>query len=112
MRGMSMGSNSSVEREDKIVTEVLVVLGELGRGDLVGGLGGVVEGFNNRILNLVVENVNLDSCNTDLMLEIKDLERDIEILEDVIEDRDTDIGDLEDEIVGLNRKLASVRIGV
>jgi hypothetical protein len=42
---MSMGSNSSVEREDKIVTEVLVVLGELGRGDLVGGLGGVVEGW-------------------------------------------------------------------
>ena len=107
-----MGSNSSVEREDKIVTEVLVLLGELGRGDLVGGLKEVIEGFNNRILNLVVENVNLDSCNTDLMLEIKDLERDIEILEDVIEDRDTDIGDLEDEIVGLNRKLASVRIGV
>ena len=104
--------NSSVEREDKIVTEVLVVLGELGRDDLVGGLVEVVEGFNNRILNLVVENVNLDSCNTDLMLEIKDLERDIEILEDVIEDRDTDIGDLEDEIVGLNRKLASIRIGV
>jgi hypothetical protein len=42
MRGMSMGSNSSVEREDKIVTEVLVVLGEMGRGDLVEGLGGVV----------------------------------------------------------------------
>ncbi len=39
---MSMGSNSSVEREDKIVTEVLVVLGEMGRGDLVEGLGGVV----------------------------------------------------------------------
>jgi hypothetical protein len=37
-----MGSNSSVEREDKIVTEVLVVLGEMGRGDLVEGLGGVV----------------------------------------------------------------------
>jgi hypothetical protein len=112
VREDSMGSNSSIEREDKIVTEVLVVLGELGRGDLVEGLGEVVGGFNNRILNLVVENVNLDSCNTDLMLEIKDLERDIEILEDVIEDRDTDIGDLEDEIVGLNRKLASVRIGV
>jgi hypothetical protein len=42
MRGMSMGSNSSVEREDKIVTEVLVVLGEMGRGDLVEGLGEVV----------------------------------------------------------------------
>ena len=47
-----MGSNSSVEREDKIVTEVLVVLGELGRGDLVGGLGGVVEGLGNRIVGL------------------------------------------------------------
>ena len=34
--------NSSVEREDKIVTEVLVVLGELGRGDLVEGLVEVV----------------------------------------------------------------------
>ena len=41
-----MGSNSSVEREDKIVTEVLVVLGEMGRGDLVEGLGGVVEGWD------------------------------------------------------------------
>jgi hypothetical protein len=45
MRGMSMGSNSSVEREDKIVTEVLVVLGELGRGDLVEGLEEVVGGW-------------------------------------------------------------------
>jgi hypothetical protein len=42
MRGMSMGSNSSVEREDRVVSEVLVVLGEMGRGDLVEGLGGVV----------------------------------------------------------------------
>ena len=42
---MSMGSNSSVEREDKIVTEVLVVLGELGREDLVGGLKEVIEGW-------------------------------------------------------------------
>ena len=40
-----MGSNSSVEREDKIVTEVLVVLGELGRGDLVEGLEEVVGGW-------------------------------------------------------------------
>jgi hypothetical protein len=107
-----MGTNSSIEREDKIVTEVLVVLGELGRDDLVGGLIEVVEGFNNRILNLVVENVNLDSCNTDLdtkntelVLEIKDLER-------VIEDKDTEIGDLEDEIRDLNGKLDSVRVGV
>jgi hypothetical protein len=46
MRGMSMGSNSSIEREDKIVTEVLVVLGEMGRGDLVEGLGGVVGGWD------------------------------------------------------------------
>jgi hypothetical protein len=42
---MGMGSNSSVEREDKIVTEVLVVLGELGRGDLVEGLKEVIEGW-------------------------------------------------------------------
>ncbi len=40
-----MSTNSSVEREDKIVTEVLVVLGELGRGDLVEGLVEVVEGW-------------------------------------------------------------------
>jgi hypothetical protein len=46
MRGMSMGSNSSVEREDKIVTEVLVLLGELGREDLVEGLEEVVEGWD------------------------------------------------------------------
>jgi hypothetical protein len=45
MRGMSMGSNSSVEREDKIVTEVLVVLGEMGREDLVEGLKEVIEGW-------------------------------------------------------------------
>jgi hypothetical protein len=44
--------NSSVEREDKIVTEVLVVLGELGRDDLVGGLGGVVGDLGNRIVGL------------------------------------------------------------
>jgi hypothetical protein len=44
--------NSSVEREDKIVTEVLVVLGELGRDDLVGGLVEVVEGLGNRIVGL------------------------------------------------------------
>ena len=37
-----MSTNSSVEREDKIVSEVLVVLGELGRGDLVEGLEEVV----------------------------------------------------------------------
>jgi hypothetical protein len=47
-----MGTNSSIEREDKIVTEVLVVLGELGRDDLVGGLIEVVEGLGNRILGL------------------------------------------------------------
>jgi hypothetical protein len=46
MRGMSMGSNSSVEREDKIVTEVLVVLGEMGREDLVEGLKEVIEGWD------------------------------------------------------------------
>jgi peptidoglycan hydrolase CwlO-like protein len=119
VREDSMSTNSSIEREDKIVTEVLVVLGELGREDLVEGLGGVVGGFNNRILNLVVENVNLDSCNTDLdtkntklVLEVKDLERHIEILESVLEDKDTEIDDLKDEIVDLNGKLASIRIGV
>jgi predicted RNase H-like nuclease (RuvC/YqgF family) len=112
MREDSMSTNSSIEREDRVVSEVLVVLGEMGRGDLVEGLGEVVECFNNRILNLVVENVNLDSCNTDLdtkntdlILEIKDLERDMERLESVLEDKDT-------EIEELNEKLASVRIGV
>lgn len=29
-----MSSNSSIERHDKIVTEVLVVLGEMGKGGL------------------------------------------------------------------------------
>ena len=114
-----MSTNSSIEREGRVVSEVLVLLGELGRGDLVEGLEEVVGGFNNRILNLVVENVNLDSCNTDLdtkntklVLEVKDLERHIEILESVLEDKDTEIEDLKDEIVDLNGKLASVRIGV
>jgi hypothetical protein len=37
-----MSTNSSIEREDRVVSEVLVVLGEMGRGDLVEGLGGVV----------------------------------------------------------------------
>jgi hypothetical protein len=41
-----MGNNSSIEREDKIVTEVLVVLGEMGRDDLREGLVGVVEGWD------------------------------------------------------------------
>jgi hypothetical protein len=41
-----MGNNSSIEREDKIVTEVLVVLGEMGRGDLREGLVEVVEGWD------------------------------------------------------------------
>jgi hypothetical protein len=40
-----MSTNSSVEREDKIVSEVLVLLGELGRGDLVEGLEEVVGGW-------------------------------------------------------------------
>jgi hypothetical protein len=40
-----MSTNSSIEREDKIVTEVLVVLGEMGRGDLVEGLKEVIEGW-------------------------------------------------------------------
>lgn len=40
-----MSTNSSIEREDRVVSEVLVVLGEMGRGDLVEGLGGVVEGW-------------------------------------------------------------------
>ncbi len=114
-----MGSNSSIEREDKIVTEVLVVLGEMGREDLREGLGEVVEEWGNRILGLVVENVNLDSCNTDLdtnntelVLEITNAWKTIERLEGVIEDKDTEIGDLEDKIEELNGKLASVRIGV
>ena len=40
-----MSTNSSIEREDKIVTEVLVVLGEMGREDLVEGLKEVIEGW-------------------------------------------------------------------
>ena len=40
-----MSTNSSVEREDKIVSEVLVLLGEMGRGDLVEGLGEIVGGW-------------------------------------------------------------------
>jgi hypothetical protein len=43
-----MGTNSSIEREDKIVTEVLAVLGEMGRDDLVDGLKEVVEGLGDR----------------------------------------------------------------
>jgi hypothetical protein len=46
MRGMSMGSNSSIEREGRVVSELLVVLGEMGRDDLVGGLVEVVEGWD------------------------------------------------------------------
>jgi hypothetical protein len=40
-----MRTNSSIEREDRVVSEVLVVLGEMGRGDLVEGLGEIVEGW-------------------------------------------------------------------
>ena len=40
-----MSTNSSIEREDRVVSEVLVVLGEMGRGDLVEGLEEVVEGW-------------------------------------------------------------------
>ena len=48
-----MSSNSSIEREDKIVTEVLVVLGEMGREDLVEGLKEVVEGLGDRVVGVV-----------------------------------------------------------
>jgi hypothetical protein len=48
-----MGTNSSIEREDKIVTEVLVVLGEMGRGDLVEGLKEVVEELGDRVVGLL-----------------------------------------------------------
>jgi hypothetical protein len=41
-----MSTNSRIEREDKIVTELLVVLGELGREDLVEGLVEVVGGWD------------------------------------------------------------------
>ena len=41
-----MGSNSSIEREGRVVSELLVVLGEMGRDDLVGGLVEVVEGWD------------------------------------------------------------------
>jgi hypothetical protein len=40
-----MSTNSSIEREDRVVSEVLVVLGEMGREDLVGGLKEVIEGW-------------------------------------------------------------------
>ena len=40
-----MSTNSSIEREDRVVSEGLVVLGEMGRGDLVEGLEEVVEGW-------------------------------------------------------------------
>jgi hypothetical protein len=40
-----MSTNSSIEREDRVVSEVLVVLREMGRGDLVEGLGEIVEGL-------------------------------------------------------------------
>jgi hypothetical protein len=45
MREDSMSTNSSIEREDRVVSEVLVVLGELGREDLVEGLEEIVEGW-------------------------------------------------------------------
>jgi chromosome segregation ATPase len=92
-------SISSIERTDKVIAEVLLVLEELGRVDLVESLKDSIEDFNNRILTLVVENVNLDSCNTDLMLKINDLEKNIENLKGVIEDKATEIGDLE-EVIG------------
>ena len=40
-----MSTNSSIEREDRVVSEVLVVLGEMGRDDLVEGLEEIVEGW-------------------------------------------------------------------
>jgi hypothetical protein len=46
VREDSMSTNSSIEREDRVVSEVLVLLGELGRGDLVEGLEEVVGGWD------------------------------------------------------------------
>lgn len=52
--------------QEQVVSEVIEIVRESGRADLVEPLKAIIEDFNNRILNLVVENVNLDSCNTDL----------------------------------------------
>ncbi len=45
--------NSSIEREDKIVTEVVRVLGEMGRDDLVEPLKEVVGELGNRMVGLL-----------------------------------------------------------
>jgi hypothetical protein len=86
-----MGKVTLDECKEQVVSEVIEVLRESGRDDLVGSLKAIIEDFNNRILKLVVENVNLDSCNTDLdtkntelVLEVEGLKRVIEILEGVI----------------------------
>jgi hypothetical protein len=54
-----MGNNSSIEREDKIVTEVLVVLGEMGRDDLREGLVGVVEGWDGERIVGLSQTINI-----------------------------------------------------
>jgi hypothetical protein len=73
MRGESMGEVTLDGYQEQVVSEVVEVLRESGRADLVEPLKAIIEDFNNRILNLVVENVNLDSCNTDLDTEIVEL---------------------------------------
>ena len=122
------------EYQEQVLLEVIGIVRESGRDGLVEPLKAIIEDFNNRILNLVVENVNLDSCNTDLynripkpgrcntdldtkdtdlVLGVKALENAVERLEWVIGDREEKIRDLEDEIVELNGKLDSVReVGV
>jgi hypothetical protein len=61
-----MGS-SSVEREGMVITEVLLVLEESGRGDLVGGLKEVVGDWDRerkgliKTINILENVINLES---------------------------------------------------
>jgi hypothetical protein len=57
---------------------------ESGREDLVEPLDDIIDDLGTRILGLVRENTDLDTENTKLVLEGKDLLRTIDILEGVI----------------------------
>jgi uncharacterized protein YqgV (UPF0045/DUF77 family) len=59
MRGESMGKVTLDECKEQVVSEVIEVLRESGRDDLVGSLKAIIEDFNNRILKLVVELMEL-----------------------------------------------------
>jgi hypothetical protein len=70
--------------QEQVLLEVVGVMRESGREDLVEPLDDIIDDLGTRILGLVRENTDLDTENTKLVLEGKDLLRTIDILEGVI----------------------------